>query len=65
MLRVIDNHRKAAKSQKDGYIGLAVKPIPLDADNCQIKILFDWREKRGTMLIAWVKNMAIVTHKLP
>ncbi len=34
MLRVIDNHRKAAKSQKDGYIGLAVKPIPLDADNC-------------------------------
>jgi ribonucleoside-diphosphate reductase alpha chain len=34
MLRVIDNHRKASKSQKDGYVGLAVTPIPLDDDNC-------------------------------
>jgi ribonucleoside-diphosphate reductase alpha chain len=34
MLRVIRNHRRAAHGQAGGYEGLAVKPVPLDHDNC-------------------------------
>ena len=34
MLRVIRNHRHAAHSHRDGYEGLAVPPVPLDAANC-------------------------------
>ncbi len=34
MLRVIRNHRRAVYSAGDGYEGLAVKPVPLDAASC-------------------------------
>jgi ribonucleoside-diphosphate reductase alpha chain len=34
MLRVMRNHRRAAYSSVQGYEGLAVLPVPLDADNC-------------------------------
>ena len=34
MLRVIRNHRRAAYGNKDGYEGLTVPPVPLDAENC-------------------------------
>jgi ribonucleoside-diphosphate reductase alpha chain len=34
MLRVIRNHRRAAYGHRDGYEGLAVKPVPLDAAAC-------------------------------
>jgi ribonucleoside-diphosphate reductase alpha chain len=34
MLRVIRNHRKAAHGATNGYEDLAVKPVPLDHDNC-------------------------------
>ncbi|MDP8919663.1 MAG: vitamin B12-dependent ribonucleotide reductase [Pseudomonadota bacterium] len=34
MLRVIRNHRRAAHGQAGGYENLAVKPVPLDHDNC-------------------------------
>ena len=34
MLRVIRNHRRACYSATDGYEGLAVKPVPLDAPAC-------------------------------
>ena len=34
MLRVMRNHRKAAGGSLDGYENLAVKPVPLDHDNC-------------------------------
>lgn len=34
MLRVIRNHRRAAQGLKDGYEGLTVLPVPLDAANC-------------------------------
>ena len=34
MLRVMRNHRRAAHSDKTGYEGLSVLPVPLDADNC-------------------------------
>ena len=34
MLRVISNHRNAAYGKESGYKGLAVKPVPLDGDNC-------------------------------
>jgi len=34
MLRVIRNHRQAALGLSDGYEDLAVKPVPLDHDNC-------------------------------
>ncbi|NRB35015.1 MAG: vitamin B12-dependent ribonucleotide reductase, partial [Rhodobacteraceae bacterium] len=34
MLRVMRNHRNAAKGATDGYEQLAVKPVPLDHANC-------------------------------
>ncbi len=34
MLRVIRNHRTAARGMTTGYEGLSVKPVPLDLDNC-------------------------------
>ena len=34
MLRVMHNHRLAAQGQADGYEGLNVTPVPLDAANC-------------------------------
>jgi len=41
MLRVIRNHRRAAHGESDGYEGLAVKPVPLDGDNCPDRALVD------------------------
>jgi ribonucleoside-diphosphate reductase alpha chain len=34
MLRVIRNHRRAAHGESDGYEGLSILPVPLDAANC-------------------------------
>jgi ribonucleoside-diphosphate reductase alpha chain len=34
MLKVIRNHRRAAHGEQNGYEGLAVKPVPLDVENC-------------------------------
>ncbi|HLB80592.1 MAG TPA: vitamin B12-dependent ribonucleotide reductase, partial [Dongiaceae bacterium] len=34
MLRVIRNHRRAARGEADGYDALSVSPVPLDAANC-------------------------------
>ena len=34
MLRVIRNHRRAAHGDRDGYDGLSVPPVPLDAEAC-------------------------------
>jgi len=34
MLRVIRNHRRAAHGLADGYEGLAILPVPLDAASC-------------------------------
>ncbi len=34
MLRVMRNHLKAAAGATEGYENLAVKPVPLDHDNC-------------------------------
>ncbi|HEV2301210.1 MAG TPA: adenosylcobalamin-dependent ribonucleoside-diphosphate reductase, partial [Stellaceae bacterium] len=34
MLRVIRNHRLAAHGEDEGHEGLAILPVPLDADNC-------------------------------
>ncbi|MBL9058938.1 MAG: adenosylcobalamin-dependent ribonucleoside-diphosphate reductase, partial [Mangrovicoccus sp.] len=34
MLRVIRNHRRAARGEPGGYEGLAVPPVPLDHANC-------------------------------
>ena len=39
MLRVISNHRMAAKGKTSGYEGLQVKPIQLDTKNCPDKTL--------------------------
>lgn len=41
MLRVIRNHRRAAYSQKDGYEGLEIKPVPLDEENCPLEDLVE------------------------
>jgi ribonucleoside-diphosphate reductase alpha chain len=34
MLRVVRNHRRAAYGERNGYEGLSVAPVPLDAVNC-------------------------------
>ncbi|MBX6320438.1 MAG: vitamin B12-dependent ribonucleotide reductase [Rhodospirillaceae bacterium] len=34
MLRVIRNHRRAAYGERDGYEGLSIPPVPLDAARC-------------------------------
>jgi ribonucleoside-diphosphate reductase alpha chain len=34
MLRVIRNHRRAAYGESDGYEGLSIPPVALDAANC-------------------------------
>ena len=34
MLRVVRNHRRAAYGRTEGYEGLSVLPVPLDAENC-------------------------------
>ena len=39
MLRAIGNHRRATYGSKDGYEGLSVKPVPLDASACPDKRL--------------------------
>jgi len=39
MLRVIRNHRRAAHGLTSGYEGLAVKPVPLDTENCPDQVL--------------------------
>ncbi|OED48004.1 ribonucleoside-diphosphate reductase, adenosylcobalamin-dependent [Rhodobacteraceae bacterium (ex Bugula neritina AB1)] len=41
MLRVIRNHRNAAKGEAEGYEALAVKPVPLDIANCPDALLTD------------------------
>ncbi len=41
MLRVIRNHRNAAKGHADGYEGLDIKPVPLDHANCPDARLVD------------------------
>ncbi|TNE33645.1 MAG: vitamin B12-dependent ribonucleotide reductase [Alphaproteobacteria bacterium] len=41
MLRVIRNHRNAAYGLSDGYEGLSVLPVPLDAINCPEPALAD------------------------
>ncbi len=41
MLRVIRNHRRAAQGVTNGYEKLAVKPVPLDHDNCPDKRLVE------------------------
>jgi ribonucleoside-diphosphate reductase alpha chain len=41
MLTVIRNHRLAAYGKSDGYEGLSVPPVPLDAANCPDKSIVD------------------------
>ncbi len=41
MLRVIRNHRRATLGEAEGYEGLAVAPVPLDAANCPDARLVD------------------------
>ncbi|WP_412554272.1 vitamin B12-dependent ribonucleotide reductase [Shimia sp. MIT1388] len=41
MLRVIRNHRRAAQGLTSGYEGLAVKPVPLDTENCPDQVLVE------------------------
>ncbi|UWQ64272.1 vitamin B12-dependent ribonucleotide reductase [Leisingera caerulea] len=41
MLRVIRNHRNAAKGNTEGYEALSVTPVPLDISNCPDALLTD------------------------
>jgi len=39
MLRVVRNHRRAARGDTDGYEGLSVPPVPIDHDECPDPVL--------------------------
>ena len=41
MLRVIRNHRRAARGETGGYEGLSIAPVPLDIANCPQRVLAD------------------------
>jgi ribonucleoside-diphosphate reductase alpha chain len=51
MLKVIQNHRRAAAGVVDGYEGLSVLPVPLDIDNCPEKSLVDASRKAWDMAV--------------
>ena len=53
MLRVIRNHRNAAKGNVDGYESLRVKPVPLDHFNCPDPTLIE------KALEAWDKALEL------
>ncbi|MCH7929183.1 MAG: vitamin B12-dependent ribonucleotide reductase [Proteobacteria bacterium] len=53
MLRAIGNHRRATYGRKDGYEGLSVKPVPLDASACPDKRLV------GAACKAWDRALAL------
>ncbi|MEL8055020.1 MAG: vitamin B12-dependent ribonucleotide reductase [Pseudomonadota bacterium] len=53
MLRVIRNHRRAAKGKTAGYEGLSVNPVPMDRANCADKRLVKHAEK------AWDKALEL------
>ena len=55
MLRVVRNHRRAAYGHRDGYEGLRITPVPLDAASCPdsalvaaAKLAWDRALERGT-----------------
>jgi ribonucleoside-diphosphate reductase alpha chain len=64
MLRVMNNHRNAAKSNKEGYKGLAVKPIPLDVDNCPNKEVVELARSAWDDACVLGKNMVLEMRKL-
>ena len=53
MLRVIRNHRRAAKGETTGYETLAVNPVPLDHANCPLPDLV------GRATKAWDDALAL------
>ncbi|CAN1520680.1 NrdA Ribonucleotide reductase, alpha subunit [Rhabdaerophilaceae bacterium] len=53
MLRVIRNHRRAAKGEATGYETLAVNPVPLDHANCPLPELV------GRATKAWDDALAL------
>jgi len=53
MLRVMRNHRRAAYGEAGGYEGLAIKPVPLDAESCPDQALIEAARK------AWDEAMRL------
>ncbi|PIE09904.1 MAG: ribonucleoside-diphosphate reductase, adenosylcobalamin-dependent [Rhodobacterales bacterium] len=53
MLRVIRNHRRAARGMAKGYEELAVHPVPLDHENCPDQRLI------GLATAAWDEALAL------
>jgi ribonucleoside-diphosphate reductase alpha chain len=52
MLRVIRNHQRAAEGTAEGYEGLAIPPVPLDAASCPDQALVQaakraWKQARS------------------
>ena len=46
MLRVMRNHRRAARGEATGYEALATNPVPLDHASCPDKSLVEPRGRR-------------------
>jgi len=51
MLRVMENHRRAAYGHADGYEKLAIAPVPLDHDNCPDGRLIEHAKKAWDLAI--------------
>ena len=52
MLRVMRNHARAAHGLADGYEGLSVAPVPLDAANCPQRDLVDHARAAWDLAVA-------------
>ena len=55
MLRVIRNHRRAVQGHADGYQGLTVPPVPLNAADCQDQVLVATARRAWDRALEWGK----------
>ncbi len=53
MLKVIRNHRRAARGEKRDYEGLAVRPVPLDAARVPLPELVEAARAAWDQALAW------------
>ncbi|MGH6989939.1 MAG: vitamin B12-dependent ribonucleotide reductase [Stellaceae bacterium] len=52
MLRVIRNHRRAARGERAGHEGLTIPPVPLDAIHCPEGVLIEAARRAWDMALA-------------
>tara|TARA_R110000824_G_scaffold155226_6_gene327839 strand:+ start:137679 stop:141389 length:3711 start_codon:yes stop_codon:yes gene_type:complete len=56
MLRVMRNHARAAHGHADGYTGINIAPVPLDAEHCPQRDLIDHARAAWDVAVAMGEN---------